>query len=88
MDEAIKLEIKLKKEDAALILREDGEIEFACPGLEDQNTSEQGKLVTVLAILLGAGDPEFMAMLKNKYQEYFAADGIISKLPNIKENIN
>lgn len=63
-------DVKLNVDDAALVLRRDGNFELHIPALED-DTIVSGTVImlSALAFLIGDNDPKFMEILNKKIDE-------------------
>lgn len=62
--------IKLHKNDVAMIIREDGTVEFSIPEQElNEDTLFGTKLMTGLSGLILSGNKEFIELIINKWNE-------------------
>ncbi len=63
-------DVKLNVDDAALVLRGDGNFELHIPALEDDAiVSGTVIMLSALAFLIGDNDPKFMEILNKKIDE-------------------
>lgn len=63
-------DVKLNVDDAALVLRGDGNFELHIPALEDDaRVSGTVIMLSALAFLIGDNDPKFMEILNKKIDE-------------------
>jgi hypothetical protein len=65
-------EIRLKGKDAAILLRETGEIEVIMP---KEEVGPNITVVVLLASMLEAGDEELFALLEAKVPKYIGKEG-------------
>jgi hypothetical protein len=79
--------VKLKKDDAALVIRANGELEVLIPkGNDNEIVSDGVFTVAMLGVLLNAGDEELSELILKKTKTIMKAQKTPKKKKEIKKN--